>query len=353
MRRILICLLLVLLSGVFPAAADPPPPATRGVQEVVVSVRDLEASLRALETVSGWRVSYRGQVDSARLAWWGVPPSAQAREALIGNPASGMGVLRLIEFRGAPQLEIRSSARPFDTGGIFNINVFVRDIDSVFATLQANGFQGYADPSRYELFGKPYAGALIRGPDGLVFNLLERGDRRYADVAPFTAMSHVLNSTQMIGDWESNRRFFEDQLGWHKRWEASPKWLADGQNNMGLPESLVLSGRVTERAASFSFDAQSDGGTLEIFAFEGIRGHDYSERAHPPNLGMLMYTIMVPDLSSYLRRIRARGVTVVADLADIALPPYGRASAAIVRAPSGAWLMFIQPTGAAPQGSSR
>jgi len=135
-------------------------------------VRDLDATLRSLRAVSGWRERYRGDADPARLAWWGLPRSVRAREAVIGNPASGPGVLRLVEFRGLPQVEIRSSARPFDTGGIFNVNVFVRDIDAVFGTLQRNGFQGYADPSRYELFGKPYAGALVRGQDGLVLNLL-------------------------------------------------------------------------------------------------------------------------------------------------------------------------------------
>ena len=37
----------------------------------------------------------------------------------------------------------------------------------------------------------------------------------------------MLNSTLMIADFAAGRRFFEQQLGWHKRWEASPKWLAE------------------------------------------------------------------------------------------------------------------------------
>jgi catechol 2,3-dioxygenase-like lactoylglutathione lyase family enzyme len=339
-------ILAFLLLGVGPvattAAGQLPPPATRGLQEVVVAVRDLDAAERSLRAVSGWQRRYRGNVDPARLAAWGVARSVRAREAVIGSSGSGPGVLRLVEFRGAQQVEIRSSARPFDTGGIFNINVFVRDIDAMFAAMQGSGFQGYADPSRYELFGKPYAGAIVRGQDGVVFNLLERGDRRYGDVPPFTRMSHVRNSTLMIPDFEAGRRFFEQQLGWQKRWEASPKWLADGRNNMGLPESLVLEGRVTERAASFAFSPEADGGTIEIFAFEGLRGHDYSERAHPPNLGLLMYVVMVPGVRDYLARIGARGVAPIAGPVELLLPPYGAVTAAVVRAPGGAWLMLAE-----------
>ena len=37
----------------------------------------------------------------------------------------------------------------------------------------------------------------------------------------------MLNSTLMIADFAAGRRFFEQQQGWHKRWEASPKWLAE------------------------------------------------------------------------------------------------------------------------------
>ncbi len=325
----------LLLGAMVSARAEPPPPATRGLQEVVVSVRDLEQSTWQLRAVSGWTERYRGVVSRDRLAFWGLPATVRARERLLGPPASGHGLLRLVQFDGIPRVEIRSSARPFDTGGIFNVNVLVRDIDAVFADMQARGFQAFADPSRYEIFGRRYAGALLRGQDGIVFNLLERGDRRYDGLPAFGAMSHIRNSTQVVDDFELNRRFFEEQLGWVKRWEDAPKWEAGGQNNMALPESLVVSGAVRERAASFAFAAEADGGTLEILAFEGIRGRDYSTRARPPNLGMAAYLIMVPALEGYMATLRARGVPIVAEPTRLWLPPYGNRWAATIRSPAG------------------
>jgi catechol 2,3-dioxygenase-like lactoylglutathione lyase family enzyme len=323
------------------SARAEPPPATRGLQEVVVSVRDLDASARRLRAVSGWTERYRGRVSRERLVFWGLPAAASARESLLGLPSSGHGLLRLVQFDGVPRVEIRSSSRPFDTGGIFNVNVLVRDIDAVFASMQAAGFQGFADPSRYEIFGRPYAGAVLRGQDGIVFNLLARASGGYDDLPAFGAMSHIRNSTQIVADFEQNRRFFEEQLGWVKRWEDAPKWEASGRNNMALPESLVVAGQVRERAASFAPDAEADGGTLEILAFEGIRGRDYAERARPPNLGMVVYVIMVPGLDAYVATIRARGVPVVAEPARLWLPPYGTRRVATIRSPSGSWLMLV------------
>jgi hypothetical protein len=334
---------LLLAVMVAPGLASAAPFGAReGVQEVVVGVRDLDASLTTLLPAMGYRLLWRGDADASLLALWQLPPDSRARQAVIAAPGTEIGTLRLVEFRAGPQVEIRSSARPFDTGGIFNINVFVRGIDDTFAGLQQRGFQGYADPSRYELFGRPYAGALVRGHDGLVLNLLERLDRGYDDVPTFTVMSHVLNSTLVVADFGAARRFFEDGLGWVKRWEASPKWQPDGRNNMGLPESLVMSGAVRERAASFAVSATADGGTIEILAFEGLRGHDYSDRTAPPNLGLLMYTIVVTDLDAWLAAARARGTVPLVAASTVDLAPYGSTRAAVVRAPGGAWLMFVQ-----------
>lgn len=316
-----------------------------GVHEIVAGVSDLEAATRVYREVAGYDLLWRGRLGDDLLAAWQLAAPARGRQALVGNPRAGFGYLRLVRFEGVPQVQVRSSARPFDTGGLFNVNMLVKDIDGVFDALRRHGFQGHADPSRYQLFGRLYAGALLRGPDGEVIHLLSRGDRGYEDMPPFDAASHILNATQMVEDFDESVAFCEERLGWHKRWEASPRWAEDGRNNMGLPESLVLSGTVKERAASFALCKDCTGGTVEIFAFEGIRGRDYSDGAQPPNLGLLMYVMSVPDLRGYLAEIAARGVEPLVRLREAELPPYGPVELAVVRAPGGSWLMFVELKG--------
>ncbi|MCS7001711.1 MAG: hypothetical protein NZ518_02565 [Dehalococcoidia bacterium] len=314
----------------------------RGVQEMVLSVKHLDRATAVYTEVAQFVVKAAGLADPRLAVAWGLPADTRIEERLLGLPNDDRSLLRLVRIHATGQVQIRSSARPFDTGGIFNINSLVKDIDVVFEALRDHGFQGFADPNRYTLFGKPYAGAMLRGHDGVVINLLQRVDQPYDDLPPFATMSPIRNATQVVADFSASRRFFTEQLGWTTRWEASPTWPPDGSNNMGIPNSVVRSGQVTERAASFALSDDADGGSVEIFAFEGLTGRDYADRAHPPNYGILSYRVHVPNLDDYLRAIRARGVALHRSVTRLTIAPYGAVTHAVVRAPDGAWLEFFE-----------
>lgn len=337
---------LLLALSYAPVAADSAPridlSGRSGVQEMVVSVKFLAEAEALYREVAGWTVVAEGPADPRLRQHWGLPAEAGITESLLGVPGVDRGLLRLVHFAGVPQQRIRSSARPFDTGGIFNFNTLVRDLEGVFERLRDRGFHGFADPTYYTLFGRRYGGALLRGHDDVVINLLMRVDGSYDDLPPFGAMSHVFNATQMVRDFAEVQRFFIEDLGWQQRWEASPTWPEDGSNNMGLPNNLIVEGRVAERAASFAPSAEADGGTVEIFAFEGVSGRDFSARAMPPNLGILMYRVHVPDLAAYAAELEARGVAFTRPRARFTLAPYGEVEAFVVTAPDGAWLEFFQ-----------
>jgi len=313
----------------------------RGVQEMLVSVADLERSAAIYQQVAGWQVIHEGVADPGQVAFWGLDPGVPVQQMVLGNPGSRAGFLRLVRFVGVAQVRIRSSARPFDSGAIFNINSLVKDLDATFEALRGRGFQGFSDPNYYQIFGKRYGGAMLRGHDGVVINLLQRVNDGYADQPPFATMSNVNNATQVVADYQRARGFFADKLGWSVRWEAAPEWAADGANNMGLPNSLLIAGEVKEQAASFQMDPKRPGGTIEIFHFQGVTGIDFSQRAHPPNLGVLMYTVHVAGLCDYLGELAARGVTPARGPVGFRLEPYGNVLGAVVVAPDGAWMQFI------------
>jgi catechol 2,3-dioxygenase-like lactoylglutathione lyase family enzyme len=341
-------LLLVLAWGFF--LSFPVPAAAldirtrQGVQEIVVSVKNLDEAAAVYRDIGGFEEKHRVLAPPGLAQAWGLPAATKIEEIVLGVPGVDRGLLRLVKIHDLPQRRIRSSARPFDTGGLFNFNVLVKDIDAVFEALRDRGFHGFADPNRYQLFGRRYAGALLVGHDGVVINLLQRIEQSYEDLPPFSGFSPVINATQMVADYDRAFRFFTETLGWQVRWEASPTWEPNGSNNMGLPDSLVREGKVSERAASFRPSENADGGTIEIFAFSGVAGKDFSERAAPPHLGLLTYRIHVPGLERYLEGLKARGVTFVKPLQNLDLPPYGRVRHAVIAAPDGAWLEFFEQT---------
>lgn len=314
----------------------------RGLQEMVVSVKFLDRTIQTYLDMADWEVAYRGLAPPDLARHWGLDADTIIDQAVLRVPNTEKGYLRLVKFMDVPQVRIRSSARPFDTGAIFNFNVLVKDLEGVFESMRDHGFIGFADPTYYTIFGKEYGGAMLRGHDGVVINLLHRVNDPYDDVPPFTQMSHVVNATQMVDDYEESLAFFRDKLGWHVRWEAAPQWPADGSNNMSLPNNLLLEGLIKERAASFIFAPDADGGSIEIFKFDGASGADFSDRARPPNLGVLMYRVHVPDLETYAQRLRANDVPIVQSMSAVNMAPYGSVKSMIITAPSGAWIELFE-----------
>ncbi len=287
MKHILTLPVLILIIGFRGAftdttAADLDVTDRRGLQEMVVSVKLLDRAIETYQDIAGWEVAYRGLAPSDQARHWGLCVDVLIDQAMLRVPGTEKGFLRLVKFVDVPQVRIRSSARPFDTGAIFNFNALVKDLDGVFESMRDHGFVGFADPTYYTIFGKRHGGAMLRGHDGVVINLLHRVNDPYDDVPPFTKMSHVVNATQMVDDYEESLEFFRDKLGWHVRWEASPQWPEDGSNNMSLPNNLLLEGKIKERAASFLFSPDADGGSIEIFKFDGATGLDFSDRAPIP-----------------------------------------------------------------------
>ena len=326
-----------------------------GLQEMVVSVKFLDRAITTYQDIADWEVAYRGLAPPDQARHWGLNEDVLIDQAVLRVPGTEKGYLRLVKFVDVLQVRIRSSARPFDTGAIFNFNALVKDLEGAFESMRDHGFIGFADPTYYTIFGKRYGGAMLRGHDGVVINLLHRVNDLYDDVPPFTKMSHVVNATQMIDDYEERLVFFRDKMGWHVRWEATPQWPEDGSNNMLLPNNLLLEGKIKERAASFLFSPDADSGSIEIFEFDGAKDLDFSDRAHPPNLGVLMYRVHVPDLDTYSEHLQSNGVSVVRPMTRLTVSPYpgplrGGVSRALGLAPAARSRLLAHERPGAPSG---
>ena len=64
-------------------------PFDDGFAEIVVIGADLDTRVAQLIAATGWREEGRGEVDPAVLARWGLPRTATAREALLGERRVG------------------------------------------------------------------------------------------------------------------------------------------------------------------------------------------------------------------------------------------------------------------------
>ena len=312
-----------------------------GFHEVVFSVSDLESAARFYQEAAGWDLVYLGTANSKLAESWGLPADQVIREALLKNPGTDRGFLRLVAFPGAEQQQMRSNAQTWDTGGIFDVNVRVLDIHTKFQQLRDRGWQFYSDPIRFTFGPFVVWEVLAKGPDGVVFAMVERVQPPLEGWPHLREISHIFNSTQIVADFDANLEFYRDKLGFKIYLEHEGPSKEAGPNVLGLPHNLAT--EITRKVVILSPDG-TNSGSVELIAFDGLTGADFSELAAPPNLGILALRFPVDNLEAYRQRLAEHGVKPIKGPSTATIEPYGEVEIMTVRAPEGARLEFYQPS---------
>jgi len=311
-----------------------------GFHEVVFSVSDLEAAAKFYQEVAGWNVVYLGSGDAAIAKHWGLASDQLIRQALLTNPGDECGFLRLVSFPGAEQVQMRSSAQTWDTGGIFDVNVRVLDIHAKFGQLREHGWQFYSDPIQFTFGPFVVWEVLTKGPDGVVFAMVERVEPPLEGWPHLREFSNVFNSTQIVADFDTSLEFYRDKLGFRIYLEHEGPSKEAGPNVLGLPHNLAT--EIPRKVVILSPDG-TNAGSVELIGFDGLTGADHSEHAVAPNLGILALRFPVADLAAYRQRLAEHGVKSVNGPSTLNIEPYGEVEIMTIRSPEGSWLEFYQP----------
>ena len=344
-------LALVMSLGVLPAVADElevnVAPGSQ-IQEFVISVSDLERTLPAFTEVLRWEVLHRGPADPTVARSWGLDVDTVIEEVLIGNGASDRGFVRLVQIQGVEQELIRPGARWWDTGGMMNFNVLVKDLDATVAGLRAHGWHGISLPSTYQR-GEAVRGKsmIMIGPDDVMMSFQERQAPPLRGWPPFDGATHIEVGYQIVTDIDAWRDFHTDVLGLFAH-DISERRSSEpvGPNDYGLPHNLV--GVADNKQVNVMVP---EGGKQSLGARQHLSatGYDFAARAKPPNLGIMTVRLPVPDLLAVAARLKARGIELAAETQIVRMAPYGTVRSLAVRAPggSGLWLELFEP-GAEP-----
>ena len=213
------------------------------LQEVVFSVSDVERVLPAYTEVMEWDVIYRGRVSADMTSLCSLPADTHIDEVLLASPDSPAGHVRLVQFHGVEQQPISPGAHYCDTGGLFNINFQVRDLDATMEGLRSYGWfaRGFSE-SYGSNFNEDVAGksTVMVGPDDIVFSFQQRIRPPLEGYPPFTGASHVGSIYEIVDDTETWKRFYVDTLGFAFRGEWDRRSEEPiGPNDYGLPHHAV------------------------------------------------------------------------------------------------------------------
>ncbi len=316
-----------------------------GFQEAVVSVGDLDAAIATWREVGDFEVLCRGKASSSEVEFWGLPAKTDVDAAVMRKKGLTRGFIRLVKFNGVKQAQIRSSGMPWDTGGIFDLYMYVDNVAPVFDQLRARGWQSYTDPVQYTLGAFTITEIMIRGPNGEVLCLMQRDappyDKEEFGLAPGSGKGFgwPFNAALIHRDMGPGETLFADILGWKMHLGGDSKSQPPGENPLGIP--LNLAQTTTRKFGAYASHETDRNGSIQILANVGLDGRDFSGRAEAPNLGHLALRVPVADLAAFEKSFTAKGGAVAVAARAVDLPPYGKTRMLAIKAPNGARIEFF------------
>ena len=314
-----------------------------GLKEVILSVADYARATAFYRDVFGWHVVHEGTADPSVAHAWKLPADTPIRETLFreGHAATDLGQIRVVSIEGMEQVQIRSSAHPWEPGGNFDVDVNVRDLEAVWPLFQKWGFTGLEDPVVLDLGAVVNNEALAQGPDGVLMALIERVRPDFAIVDDYQSFSPIWNATQTVSDWDAAKAFYEDVLGFPITLDIILKWPVLGANMYGLPHNMADQIDVNVAICHPSGQPGSMG-SVELHRMNGLEGRNWGDRAMPPNLGMMVLRFPVKDVVSQAEAMRAAGGVLEVEPMAVTLAPYGETTVCAIRTPDGCWFEFYE-----------
>lgn len=311
-----------------------------GIEEVVLSVFDIERACAPMIALGGFRRIDLPDLPVAQLEAWGVPGGARARQVLLLPPNADRGALRVVKFEGVEQQRIRPSQRTWDTGGIFDVDIFSADVRTLYRNLERDyGWTAFGEPVDYIMGEFDTTQVVAQGPDGLVLALIQPHKPPLFEIEPFEAMSRIFNSTQLVADLDTTLAFYSDVLGWKPLVSMSiDDAVEPGADVLGLPMPFAQTAK--RRVAIVHPEGRNDG-SIELIEIAGWQGKDYRDRAVAPNVGLLALRLSVASAAAYADEVRGRGGVLLGAPRRVEIAPHGEITAFAIRAPEGAILEFI------------
>lgn len=304
-----------------------------GFEEVVISVYNLEKSVEFWQKVGGYEVKFKSH--DLKLKNWN---NYAFDEVFMGNAGDETGYLRLVKFKNTEQKVIRSGAKTWDAGGIFDVDIRVLDIDRKFEQAEQFGWHVASSPVLYDFGQFKVVEGLLKGPDAVVIAAIQRIAPPLTGWPHLKEFSHQFNSTQIVQNMDAALDFYVKKLGW-KVYMQSNTPGENHDNVLGVPNNLNPQ---TMHKVSIVHPEGKNMGSVELIQIEGITGKSYAQNATPPNLGILTLRFPVQNMDDFSKMINEKGVAIEKQPTEALIKPYGRVKIMVLRAPDGAWLEFFE-----------
>jgi catechol 2,3-dioxygenase-like lactoylglutathione lyase family enzyme len=256
----------------------------------------------------------------------------------MANKGTNTGFVRLIELAGVAQKTIRSNTQSWDTGGIFDINIRVKNMDKKFAELQKLGWTSDTKPIQFSFGPFVVKEWIVKNADGVAFALIERIAPTLEGWPHLKEFSRTFNSTQVVKNIDKSLAFYQNILGFKTYLEHKGASKTAGPNVLGLPHNIATQ---VERSVYILHPDGINEGSVELLQFHGATGRDVSDLAQPPNIGITTLRFPVNNLDA-LNTLLQKNQIKVESRVKMNLRPYGLVDILAIKTPDNTWLEFYQ-----------
>ena len=311
------------------------------LREIVksVSAASMPREMAVWRDLFGWNVRHDGQLSPEQLQFWHLEKPIAGSEILCGFQGADYGLLRLVNFTNCEQQIVRSGAHIWDTGGIFDFDLRVADMQKTYNDLVNLGWHVFGEPIELRIGPFVLNEALLFGPEAAGLALV---DRIEPPLSKETAQNGILGtiylSVTVAKNIAETAQFLTETLAFTELERLTVQPAAPEPTVFRLPWNLAT--QVPVHLGGFSPTGTRET-IIEVFQFEGLYGEDRSKRAIPPNRGLLMYRFPVEGIDEYFAHV-ARRTTITTPLQTLSIQPYRTVQAFAVRSPNGVWFEFFE-----------
>ncbi|WND03482.1 hypothetical protein QGN29_03735 [Temperatibacter marinus] len=304
---------------------------TGGFHEVVAVVKNRAVWKEIFSQVGRWQVKEEGRVDQGWLDLWQLEGSASF--TVLHNPGTKRGFLRLIEFDSFETDLIRPQDNAWDTGGIFDLNMRVSDLKTASDALKSFGFNAASEPLQFSFGPFVVKEWIPRGPDGIRFALIERMQPPLKGWPHMEGFSRIFNSTMIVSNMTEGLKFWQKFMGFKPYLEHRGASKKPGPNVLGLPHEMADK---IVRDIAILHPQKINEGSIELLAFEGFEGKDFSQRTLGVRRGLSRYRFPVDDLKAFKAKALKLDIPILGQASALSLSSVGRVNVLLLKAPGGA-----------------
>ena len=318
-----------------------------GWSEAVAIVSDLDQCCSIAENFFGWQLAYKGIIDNKIAEYWKLKNIQTSKEALYFCENNTNGLVRFITFTGCKKQKwVRTSAMPWDTGGIFSLMVRTQNIKQVLENANNFGWTSFSEPIYFEHNNHKLSNVIIRGPDGINLGIYERINPRIRNLPKDLIISSPFNCMQIIQNKKVSVNFHQEILGFGTYLNRNSRYITGGKSNFGIPQNLLDSVE-TKVAIMHPRGKQNkktrENGRVELVEWGGLTGNNFTNHTHPPNFGLISIRWPISDLNKLVTHIENKKYKIFRKTTNLNLYPYGRVAMFGLKTPDGTLYEFFQP----------